>query len=84
MNEVLSTALIAVILIAVFLIGRQFFTWYWKINKIIENQEEQIHYLKIIAGVDLTNSKHSSNNMKESEAEKKARLYDDSIKKDRE
>lgn len=39
-----------VIIIVLFLALRALMLWYWKVNILIENQEEQIRLLKKIAG----------------------------------
>ncbi len=48
-----------VVLLLVFLIGRELVTWYWKINEHLENQKKQIKLLTEISYL-LKNSSGSS------------------------
>ena len=55
----MTIVLVVVLIVAVFLLCREIVCWYWKINKVIANQEEIIRLLKKIAGEG--NSTTSSN-----------------------
>lgn len=50
------------IMVGVFILCREVLCWYWKVNKMVKNQEEIIRLLKIIA------SKKHDENHKESDS----------------
>lgn len=50
------------IMVGLFLLFREVLCWYWKVNKMVQNQEEIIRLLKIIA------SKKHEENYKESDS----------------
>lgn len=47
-SEIIIVIITAVITIVVFIVFREFFTWYWKINQIVKNQEIQTELLRTI------------------------------------
>lgn len=47
-SEITIVIITAVITIVVFIVFREFFTWYWKINQIVKNQELQNELLRSI------------------------------------
>ena len=49
--------IIILVLVIVFFICRELICWYYKINKMVSNQEEIIRILKKIAGEDKNDSK---------------------------
>lgn len=52
-----SVLLVLLICVIIFIVCRELICWYYKINKMVSNQDEIIRILKKIAGEDNSNSK---------------------------
>jgi hypothetical protein len=48
-NGIMSLLVLLLVCILIFLVCREIVCWYWKINKMVSNQEEIIRLLKKIA-----------------------------------
>lgn len=69
-----SVLLVLLICIIIFIVCRELICWYYKINKMVSNQDEIIRILKKIAGEDNSNSKIIDQFKKEYNQEEVIRL----------